>query len=93
MEAALAHTVRNRVDAAYARIDIFEKRRELVESWVDYLALNAVSLIGGGQSIFQFSKRIGHCLDDRDRLNAHMDDSADGGPRDRGDRRTSRWDR
>ena len=38
MEAALAHTVRNRVEAAYARSDLFEKRRELMESWADYLA-------------------------------------------------------
>lgn len=37
MEAALAHTVRNRVEAAYARSDLFEKRRELMEEWADYL--------------------------------------------------------
>jgi integrase len=32
-EMALAHTVENRVEAAYRRGDLFEKRRELMESW------------------------------------------------------------
>ena len=39
MEAALAHTVRNRVEAAYARSDLFEKRRELMERWAEYLEI------------------------------------------------------
>ena len=38
MEAALAHAVRNKAEAAYARSDLFEKRRALMESWSDYLA-------------------------------------------------------
>ena len=38
MEAALAHTIRNKVEAAYARSDLFEKRRTLMESWSEYLA-------------------------------------------------------
>ena len=38
MEAALAHVVRNKAEAAYARSDLFEKRRALMESWADYLA-------------------------------------------------------
>ena len=38
MEAALAHVVRNKAEAAYARSDLFEKRRALMESWSDYLA-------------------------------------------------------
>ena len=37
MEAALAHTIRNKAEAAYARSDLFEKRRELMESWATYL--------------------------------------------------------
>ena len=37
MEAALAHTIKNRAEAAYARSDLFEKRRSLMESWADYL--------------------------------------------------------
>ena len=38
MEAALAHAVRNKAEAACARSDLFEKRRALLESWSDYLA-------------------------------------------------------
>ena len=32
-EAALAHVVGDRVEAAYRRGDLFEKRRELMEAW------------------------------------------------------------
>ncbi|MDE2981899.1 MAG: tyrosine-type recombinase/integrase [Gemmatimonadota bacterium] len=38
MEAALAHAVRNKVEAAYARSDLFERRRVLMEQWSEYLA-------------------------------------------------------
>lgn len=37
MEAALAHTIKNKAEAAYARSDLFERRRELMESWAQYL--------------------------------------------------------
>ena len=37
MEAALAHTIKNKAEDAYARSDLFEKRRELMTSWADYL--------------------------------------------------------
>ena len=37
MEAALAHVVRNKAEAAYARSDLFEKRRALMASWAEYL--------------------------------------------------------
>ena len=37
-EAALAHVVRNRVEAAYARSDLFERRRVLMDDWARYLA-------------------------------------------------------
>ena len=33
IEAALAHVVRNRVEAAYARSDLFERRRVLMDDW------------------------------------------------------------
>ena len=36
-EAALAHTIANQAEAAYARSDLFEKRRELMERWARYL--------------------------------------------------------
>jgi hypothetical protein len=32
-EAALAHTVGNKVEAAYRRSDLFEKRRVLMQQW------------------------------------------------------------
>ena len=38
IEAALAHVVRNRVEAAYARSDLFERRRILMDDWSRYLA-------------------------------------------------------
>ena len=38
MEAALAHVVRNKAEATYARSDLFEKRRALMEPWSEYLA-------------------------------------------------------
>ena len=37
-EAALAHVVKNKVEAAYARSDLLESRRELMQRWSEYLA-------------------------------------------------------
>ena len=37
IEAALAHVVRNRTEAAYARSDLFERRRRLMDDWMHYL--------------------------------------------------------
>ena len=37
IEAALAHVVQNRVEAAYARSDLFEHRRILMDDWSRYL--------------------------------------------------------
>ena len=36
-EAALAHTVKDKAEAAYARSDLFEKRRDLMDRWGRYL--------------------------------------------------------
>ena len=38
IEVALAHVVRNRVEAAYRRTDLFERRRRLMDDWAAYLA-------------------------------------------------------
>lgn len=38
MEAALAHVVKNKAEAAYARSDLFERRRALMSDWASYLA-------------------------------------------------------
>ena len=37
-EMALAHAVRNKVEAAYRRGDLFDKRRELMAAWATYAA-------------------------------------------------------
>ncbi len=37
VEAALAHVVQNKVEAAYARSDLFERRRRLMDDWAAYL--------------------------------------------------------
>ena len=38
IEAALAHVVQNKVEAADARSDLFERRRRLMDDWSEYLA-------------------------------------------------------
>jgi hypothetical protein len=38
-EAALAHVLENRVEAAYRRSDLFEKRRTLMEEWAAFMVL------------------------------------------------------
>ena len=38
IEAALAHVVQNKVEAAYRRTDLFERRRRLMDDWSAYLA-------------------------------------------------------
>jgi len=42
-EAALAHTVGDKVEAAYRRGDLFEKRRKLMEAWDGFCALAPAS--------------------------------------------------
>ncbi len=38
MEAALAHTIPNAAEAAYARSDLLAKRRELMQRWAEFVA-------------------------------------------------------
>jgi integrase len=38
IESALAHKLKDKAEAAYARGDLFAKRRRLMQDWVDYLA-------------------------------------------------------
>ena len=38
---ALAHAVSGKVEAAYRRGDLFEKRRKLMEAWASYCAAPA----------------------------------------------------
>ena len=37
IKAALAHVVQNKVEAAYERLDLFERRRRLMDDWAAYL--------------------------------------------------------
>ena len=37
-EAALAHAVGDAVEQAYARSDVFEKRRKMMDAWAAFLA-------------------------------------------------------
>jgi integrase len=39
VEAALAHQVENKVEAAYLRTDLFEKRRRLMDSWAAFATM------------------------------------------------------
>lgn len=44
-EAALAHTVPNRVEAAYRRTDYLEKRRKLMDAWGAYCTSSAENVV------------------------------------------------
>lgn len=44
-EAALAHVVSNRVEAAYRRTKFLEKRRPLMEAWAEYLTGAAADVV------------------------------------------------
>ena len=42
-EAALAHTLENKVEAAYRRTDFLAKRRDLMKAWADFCVPSAKS--------------------------------------------------
>lgn len=44
-EMALAHTIKNKAEAAYARSDLLEKRRKLMERWSTYLAASKSNIV------------------------------------------------
>lgn len=48
-EAALAHVVKNKSEAAYARSDLFEKRRKLMNAWAAYLTAKNSTVIQFGR--------------------------------------------
>lgn len=49
MEAALAHTIKDRAEAAYARSDLFEKRRALMDKWAAYVAGDKADVVSIGK--------------------------------------------
>lgn len=44
-EAALAHTIKDKAEAAYARSELLEKRRALGEAWATYLAPSSAAVV------------------------------------------------
>jgi len=44
-EAALAHIVKDKTEAAYRRGDLFEKRRELMATWASFVAAEEATVI------------------------------------------------
>jgi hypothetical protein len=58
---ALAHTVSSKVEAAYRRGDLLEKRRQLAEAWAAYVDSPAMSgkvaPIRGDAAIEQLAQR------------------------------------
>jgi integrase len=44
-EAALAHTVRDKVEAAYNRTDLFERRRKLMAAWAAFVTKGAADVV------------------------------------------------
>ncbi len=44
-EAALAHAIENKAEAAYRRGDLFDKRRKLMEAWAVYCATPKASKV------------------------------------------------
>ena len=49
-KAALAHTVRDKTEAAYRRTDLFEKRRDLMHAWAEYATTAPARLVDIGAS-------------------------------------------
>ena len=52
-EAALAHNLKDKTEAAYKRTDLFDKRRELMESWAAFTTrtqADVISLHAGKKS-------------------------------------------
>jgi integrase len=45
IEAALAHTIENKTEAAYRRGDALEKRRKLMEAWARYCASKSAEVV------------------------------------------------
>ena len=49
-EAALAHTVRDKTEAAYRRTDLFEKRLDLMHAWAQYATADPARIVSIGAS-------------------------------------------
>ena len=58
IEAALAHVVQNKVKAAYARSDLFERRRRLMDDWAAYLDKRHQPTTGARLAPYEDARRI-----------------------------------
>ena len=47
---ALAHTIKDKVEAAYRRGDLFEKRRALMDAWASFATSASAKIIPIGAS-------------------------------------------
>jgi integrase len=45
IETAMAHRLKDKSEASYARGDLFAKRRRLMQDWADYLATAPASVL------------------------------------------------
>jgi integrase len=54
VEAALAHVVGDKTEAAYKRTDLFEKRRKLMEAWASYVT----TPVPAGDVVVPFEKAV-----------------------------------
>jgi hypothetical protein len=53
VEAALAHKLKDKAEAAYARGDLVAKRRKLMQDWADYLASAPTDVLDLHQTVQQ----------------------------------------
>ncbi len=56
VEMALAHTIENKVEAAYRRGDLFQKRRQLMEAWARFSEIRDTA--GKGISISGRAEKV-----------------------------------
>ena len=47
-EAALAHTLRDKTEAAYNRTDLFDRRRELMDAWTRFATTKPADVVSIG---------------------------------------------
>jgi integrase len=50
VEAALAHTIKDKVEAAYARSDLLEKRRPLMDAWAEHCVRPLAPVLDSGRA-------------------------------------------
>ncbi|MCY4189550.1 MAG: hypothetical protein OXD30_13810 [Bryobacterales bacterium] len=60
-EACLAHTVKSKVEAAYARSDLLNRRRFLMQAWADYLSDDAQTCVLSQGAILGITLALEHC--------------------------------